>query len=381
MISAVSEMREEPQVEGEGAHALEGDFADAGKGRLEKIAGDGNDAAEVISITDATCKISTGKWVYGHENSVATTPSLPHLKAVLVNAELRNFVVAFGGCSGAFHQDRRLDGGHGANTVEELEMVRGHYDGCLFMKLSNMMMAGRRADDFRNTGPSDEADMLLWERLALSDVVKLTQNGDQATFMSMQVEKVEGGYTTSGKTSLIDDILKELGLETAKPSTLPKTTSEMHAKGDEVKLDAVGPTGMDLRRLKKMALYLAGTRDYRMQLIPDKGRQGCVALRSAESELYALGSGAAEALGLASLLDEWKEKAMPLVMGDRIRALHIVRKRGPGMKKYVGMRFLAPQQRRERGRLSSGKACAHENPSDVMTKPMTREKLEILGGG
>eukprot|EP00959_Pyramimonas_sp_CCMP1952_P425869 8920184-Pyramimonas_sp.AAC.1 len=101
-------------------------------------------------------------------------------------------------------------------------------------------MAGRRADDFRNTGPSDEADMLLWERLALSDVVKLTQNGDQATFMSMQVEKVEGGYTTSGKTSLIDDILKELGLETAKPSTLPKTTSEMHAKGDEVKLDAVG---------------------------------------------------------------------------------------------------------------------------------------------
>eukprot|EP00959_Pyramimonas_sp_CCMP1952_P305587 6394681-Pyramimonas_sp.AAC.1 len=106
-----------------------------------------------------------------------------------------------------------------------------------------------------------------------------------------------------------------------------------------------GPTGKDLRRLKEMARYLAGAPDYKMHLIPDKGgiaverwvdadwaddktdristsggilkyhgctalsrprRQGCVALSSAESELYALGSGAAETFELALLLEEWK---------------------------------------------------------------------------
>eukprot|EP00959_Pyramimonas_sp_CCMP1952_P211862 4433617-Pyramimonas_sp.AAC.1 len=42
--------------------------------------------------------------VYGHENFAATTPSLPHLKAMLVNAELRDHAVAFGDGSGAFYQ-------------------------------------------------------------------------------------------------------------------------------------------------------------------------------------------------------------------------------------------------------------------------------------
>eukprot|EP00959_Pyramimonas_sp_CCMP1952_P259845 5432722-Pyramimonas_sp.AAC.1 len=80
----------------------------------------------------------------------------------------------------------------------------------------------------------------MGERLTLSDAVKLTKNGDQATFPSRQVEKVEGRYTISGNTSLIDDILKELGLETAKPSVLPETNNKADMKGDEVKLDAVG---------------------------------------------------------------------------------------------------------------------------------------------
>eukprot|EP00959_Pyramimonas_sp_CCMP1952_P443534 9285319-Pyramimonas_sp.AAC.1 len=107
-------------------------------------------------------------------------------------------------------------------------------------------------------------------------------------------------------------------------------------------------------------------------------RQGSVALSLAESELYALGSGTADALGLASLLEEWKEKTMPPVMNDSNSALHIVKKRGPGNMEHVEMRFLALQQWREQGRLGFGKVCAHENPSDMMTKPMTREKQDSL---
>eukprot|EP00959_Pyramimonas_sp_CCMP1952_P223697 4677451-Pyramimonas_sp.AAC.1 len=81
---------------------------------------------------------------------------------------------------------------------------------------------------------------VVGERLKLPDVVKLTKNGDQAMFLSMHAEKVEGGYTISGKTSLIDDILKELGLETAKRSVLPVTKNEVHMKGGAVELDTVG---------------------------------------------------------------------------------------------------------------------------------------------
>eukprot|EP00959_Pyramimonas_sp_CCMP1952_P030789 645477-Pyramimonas_sp.AAC.1 len=56
----------------------------------------------------------------------------------------------------------------------------------------------------------------------------------------MQVAKVESGSAISGETSLADDALKELGLETAKPSVLPETKNEVRMKSDEVKLDSVG---------------------------------------------------------------------------------------------------------------------------------------------
>eukprot|EP00959_Pyramimonas_sp_CCMP1952_P075363 1574912-Pyramimonas_sp.AAC.1 len=208
-------MCEEPQVEDEEAHALEGDFAEARKEHLERVAGDGKHIIKVIPIKDTTSKIPTGKWVdtyradgskksrwttrgfeqqvRGHENFVATTPSLPHLKETMVNAELRDRAVAFGDCSGAFYQEPLTEDriflepppetgvpeghvrealcafpglkgapkaweDHSANAMEEPEMVRGHNDGRLFMKLSNRMKAGGHADDFPITGPSGEVD-------------------------------------------------------------------------------------------------------------------------------------------------------------------------------------------------------------------------------
>eukprot|EP00959_Pyramimonas_sp_CCMP1952_P211026 4416589-Pyramimonas_sp.AAC.1 len=104
-----------------------------------------------------------------------------------------------------------------------------------------------------------------------------------------------------------------------------------------------------------MARCLAGARDYKVQLVPDKGGTavGCW------SELCALGSGAAGALGLASLLEEWMEKTVPLVISDSSSALHIAKERGPGKVDHVGVRFLELQQWREQGRLHSGKVCMH----------------------
>ena len=164
-----------------------------------------------------------------------------------------------------------------------------------------------------------------------------------------------------------------------------------------------------------MARYLAGTEDVKMSLIPDKTqpvvkcltdadwaddkedrvsksggvlkyygctilswsrRQGAVALSSAGSELCALGSGAAEALGLASLLHEWGEATVPVLASDSSSALHVVKKRGPGKMKHIEIRFLALQQWREQKRLEFEKVGTDDNESDMLTKIMSAEKLE-----
>eukprot|EP00959_Pyramimonas_sp_CCMP1952_P062781 1312622-Pyramimonas_sp.AAC.1 len=74
----------------------------------------------------------------------------------------------------------------------------------------------------------------------------------------MQVEKVERGCAISGKTTMIDDILNELRLETAKPSVLPETNNEVHMKSDEVKLDTAGHSRY--RTCVGKLLQLAGPR-------------------------------------------------------------------------------------------------------------------------
>ena len=108
-------------------------------------------------------------------------------------------------------------------------------------------------------------------------------------------------------------------------------------------------------------------------------RQACVALSTAESELYALGFGAMEALGFATMLKEWGEGAVPKLYSDSSSALHVVKKRGPGRMKHVELRLLALQHWREQKRLNFGKVDTTENMSDMLTKPMTQTQLTKFG--
>ncbi|CAK0808134.1 unnamed protein product [Prorocentrum cordatum] len=313
MIGAVREMREEPQVEDAKTHALEGDFTETRKEQLEQIARCGNIIVKVIPIKDATSKILTGelvdaypaggsrqsRWttrgfeqqVNGRENFVAAAPSLPHLKAMLANAELRDHAVAFGDGSGAFYQAPLTEGRIFLEPPPEAGAPEGHVWEALC------------------ACPGLEGAPKAWGDHGANAMEELAMvNGATAT--GHAGGNGRGGYAFSGKTSLIDDILKELGLEAAKPSVLPETKNEVHVKSDEVKLDMKG-----LRRLKKMARCLAGARDYKVQLVPDKG-------------------------GTA----EWMEKTVPLVISDSSSALHIAKERGPGKVDHVGVRFLELQQ-------------------------------------
>ena len=124
---------------------------------------------------------------------------------------------------------------HSAKELEKLGLDRSRYDGCLFVKMSDGIKAGRHADDFITTGPEQQLEKLLadlGEKLKLRDVVRLYKPGDEGTFLSMLVRRVQGGFTIQGKESLIDDVLVDLGLEHAAPTLLPETKQETKQHGD-----------------------------------------------------------------------------------------------------------------------------------------------------
>merc|ERR1712194_150720 len=92
-------------------------MGEARKEHLDKIAGEGKQIVKIAPRSSATSRVLSGRWVdtmqadgskksrwttrgfeqtvYGAENHVAGTPSLPHLRALLVDAAVRGHKVAF----------------------------------------------------------------------------------------------------------------------------------------------------------------------------------------------------------------------------------------------------------------------------------------------
>ena len=79
---------------------------------------------------------------------------------------------------------------------------------------------------------------------------------------------------------------------------------------------------------------------------------------SVEAELYGIGSGAIEGLGAAQLLKEWQYKTVPLLQTDS-QSAH--------------------EEWLKTGRLRICKVSTHDNPADLTTKAMNREKLIKFG--
>jgi len=182
----------------------------------------------------------------------------------------------------------------------------------------------------------------------------------------------------------------------------------------------------DLRRLKRLTRYLLGTKDVVLALIPERKkprlvapvdsdwadskltRKSCsggalllhgsnvsswartqtsYAQSSAEGELYALGTGGTEAIGLSHLLEEFGYETTPLLLTDSKAAQAISGKRGPGRAKHIELKELAIQDWLERGMVKIGRVCSEENPSDLMTKAVDLprqirfgRKLGLRGG-
>ena len=103
--------------------------------------------------------------------------------------------------------------------------------------------------------------------------------------------------------------------------------------------------------------------------------QATIAQSSAEAELYALGTGAVESLGITQLLREWGIIVVPLLMTDSSSAKAACSRRGAGRMEHIELRMPVIQQWLAEGRLRINRVSTHLNEADLLTKGMTEAKM------
>jgi hypothetical protein len=105
--------------------------------------------------------------------------------------------------------------------------------------------------------------------------------------------------------------------------------------------------------------------------------QAVVALSSAESELYAIGTGAQEALHIANFIKEATTTKVNIrIHTDSTSGKSIATRIGSSKKaKHIDLKYLFIQQLVQNGILSIHKISTHDNPADILTKYVPAEVL------
>ena len=173
-----------------------------------------------------------------------------------------------------------------------------------------------------------------------------------------------------------------------------------------------GPTEEDYAKMKHLVKYLSATRNYEFTISPsqtsstdratitsyvDSDWAGCkatrkstsggvlhingvcvhhysrtqttVALSSGEAELYAIGTGVAEALGLRNFLHELGILSTITVCTDSSAARSITTRHGVTKQtKHIQLRYLYMQELVHNGIILCEKILGTTNPSDILTK-------------
>ena len=103
--------------------------------------------------------------------------------------------------------------------------------------------------------------------------------------------------------------------------------------------------------------------------------QATIALSSAEAELYALTKGAAEGLGMMSLLSDFGVTVNVTIHTDASAAIGIVRRAGLGKLRHLNVRDLWVQDQVKRELLGIEKVAGAENPADMATKHLNADLM------
>ena len=101
--------------------------------------------------------------------------------------------------------------------------------------------------------------------------------------------------------------------------------------------------------------------------------QPTIALSSGESELAAVVRGAAEALGMRSICQDFGIKVEISMLSDATAAIGIVGRQGLGKVRHLATADLWIQQRVRRGEFSVSKWPGENNPADLCTKGLSPE--------
>ena len=127
------------------------------------------------------------------------------------------------------------------------------------------------------------------------------------------------------------------------------------------------------RSTSGVSLFMLGA-----NILSHSRTQATVALSSGEAELYAIGSGTADALFLKSLIEEAKlfPKANLCIWTDSNVGKSIVSRFGASRKtKHVELRFLYVQELVASGMVRVKKVLGTLNPADILTKYVPKETL------
>ena len=104
--------------------------------------------------------------------------------------------------------------------------------------------------------------------------------------------------------------------------------------------------------------------------------QATVALSSAEAELYALTKGAAQGLGLMTLLADFGVAVEVTVHTDASAAIGIVRRAGLGKLRHLNVRYLWLQDQVKNEVLGLEKVAGADNPADLGTKHLNSDTMK-----
>ena len=104
--------------------------------------------------------------------------------------------------------------------------------------------------------------------------------------------------------------------------------------------------------------------------------QSVVALSSGESEYYGLVEGVSEALGLRSILADWRQTREVTVWTDSSAAKGIANRVGLSKRtRHIAVHHLWIQERVESGDIVIRKVAGEKNPADIGTKYLTQEAM------
>ena len=103
-----------------------------------------------------------------------------------------------------------------------------------------------------------------------------------------------------------------------------------------------------------------------------------IALSSGESELAACVRAAAEGIGLQTILADFGFEARIIIESDATAAIEMCRRLGLGKVRHLATADLWIQQRVRMGQLTLKKLPGKINPSDLLTKHLSRPDIERL---